>query len=191
MRRCWRSRLGALIAPLLLGVLPAAGAAAQIDRLEIIPHGRGYDIELEANLDASIEHVLHILADYAHLKRINPEIISTTLSKAPSGNGERVSTWMRSCVWLICRKLLQVEDVTQPEASLISARIVPGAGDFASGSSLWRLTSDGGTTHVHYEATREPAFWIPPGIGRAALSHKLREQFKDSMAALEHLANEP
>jgi hypothetical protein len=101
-----------------------------------------------------------------------------------------VRSVINACVWFFCRQLVQVEQVTRPDTDTIVAHIVPGAGDFDSGSDLWRVTNEGNRTRLRYEATRAAAFWIPPLIGTWVIRHSLREHFQTSIVRLERLANQ-
>jgi hypothetical protein len=173
---------------MLLLPLSRSATAAHIDRFEVTRHDDGYEMTADAVIRAPADQVLALLTDYAHLDRINPDITASSFATGPSGVGERVRTVAHSCVWFFCRKLVQVEDVTQPDARTIVAHIVPGE-DFVSGSSLWQLRQEGPDTHLHYEATRKLAFWVPPFVGSAALKHSMREHFTFSIQALERLAD--
>lgn len=185
MGRPYRLAAGALLAAMLL---PCPAVAAQFSGVSVVVEHGGYKISLDALIDAPEDRVLGILTDYAHLRRMNPDIIGTTVTRAPSGSGERVRTVLHSCVWLVCRNLVQVEDVTEPDHDTIEARIVPGAGDFASGHSVWRLATDGARTRVHYEAVRGPAAGVPRFIGSSLLKRTLHARLLASIDALERLA---
>lgn len=167
--------------------LPVA-APAQFDRVSIVQHDGAYEIAFDAIIDAPKSRVLAILSDFSHLGRINPDIRSSTSSPSPSGSGERVRTVLHSCAWLFCRNLVQVEDVSEPDANTIVARIVPGAGDFASGSSVWRLAGEGARTRLHYQATRRTGAWVPPVFGSSVIRRTLRAHYEASISALERLA---
>ncbi len=178
------------MAALGLSAVPRTAQPAQIDSLHVLQQDRGYEIAFDASIDAPRQRVFAVLSDFAHLERINPEIIASSFAASPSG-GERVRTVIHSCVLFFCRNLVQVEDVSGRATETISARIVPGSGDFSSGSSIWRLSGDGATTHVHYEATRKLSFWVPPLVARMAARHTIGERFKVSLQALERLARNP
>ena len=127
--------------------------------IRIALHDGGYDVSFDALIEAPRRRVFAVLSDYAHLGRINPQITSSTFTRSPTGTGERVRTVLHSCVWFFCKNLVQVEDVREPDSSTIVARIIPGAGDFSGGTSIWRLESDGAATRLHYEATRKLNTW--------------------------------
>ena len=165
----------------------AAGAARLYD-VEVLKGDTGLRLAFDAVVEAPERQVYAVLSDYARFGRMNPAIMSMSVAPSPDGHGARVRSVLKSCVWFFCKTVVTVEDVTEPDARTIATRIVPGLGDFESGSSLWRLTADGARTRLHYEATRVASFWIPPLIGPWAIKRSLREQLEISLHALEQLA---
>jgi len=167
-----------------------SAAAAQLDSVTVTNGDAGLRIEFDAVVDAPERRVFEVLSDYARFGRMNPAIVSMSVAPSPDGQGARVRSVLKSCVWFFCRKVVTLEDVTEPDARTIVARIVPGLGDFESGSSLWRLTAEGARTRLHYESTRVASFWIPPLIGPWMIKRTLREQLEFSLRALERLAEQ-
>jgi carbon monoxide dehydrogenase subunit G len=175
----------------LLGILGADfGIAAQIDDITVMHRGSGYEITLDAVVDAPTQQVYAVLADYARLGKLSPVVTVIGVEASTAGRGERVRSVINACVWFFCRQLVQVEQVMRPDTNTIVAHIVPGAGDFESGSDFWRVTNEGNRTRLRYEATRVAAFWIPPLIGPWVIRHSLREHFQTSIVRLERLANQ-
>jgi len=183
---CTAAAAGALLAILGTGV----GVAAQIDAITVTHRDDGFKIVFDAVVDAPAQHVYEVLADYARLGKLNPVITAISVDATPNGRGERVRSVIKACVWFFCTQIVQVEDVTEPDANTIVAHIVPGAGDFESGSCFWRVTDNGPRTRLHYEATRVATFWIPPLIGPWAIRRTVREQLESSIVVLERLANQ-
>ena len=175
-------------AGVLLGILGTGTAiAAQIDAIHVTDRDDGFEIVFDAVIDAPAREVRRVLGDFARMGKINPDITAVSIDVAPGG-AERVRSVIESCVLFFCRHLVQVEDVTKPDADTIITNIVPGAGDFKSGATLWRLVSEGLRTRLHYEATRTADFWIPPLIGPWAVHRTMREQLEYSILAIERLA---
>jgi hypothetical protein len=166
------------------------GVAAQIDAITVTHRDDGFKIVFDAVVDAPAQQVYGVLADYARLGKLSPVITAISVDAAPTGRGERVRSVIKACVWFFCRQIVQVEDVTEPDANTIVAHIVPGAGDFESGSCFWRVTNEGPRTRLHYEATRVAAFWVPPLIGPWVIRRTVREQLETSIVVLERLANQ-
>ena len=190
--RCFATtwRMAAAVGILLTALAPGVAAAAQVHSLTVTHHGNGFSIVFDGVVEAPPPRVYALLADYARLGRLNPVITAMHVEAAPNGRGERVRSVIRSCVLLFCKEIVQVEDVTEPDANTIVAHIVPGAGDFESGWCFWRVSGEGPHTRLHYEATRVARFWIPPLIGPWAIRRTMREQFESGIATLERLAKE-
>jgi hypothetical protein len=169
---------------------PAAAGAAQLDEVTVSNGETGLRLTFDAVVDAPEPRVYQVLSDYARFGRMNPAIVSMSVAPLPDGRGSRVRSVLKSCVWFFCRTIVTVEDVTESDGRTIEARIVPGQGDFKSGSSLWRLTAEGARTRLHYQSTRVASFWIPPLIGPWVIKRTLREQLETSLRALERLAEE-
>lgn len=176
---------GVLLAALGAGM----GIAAEVRAVTVSHRDDAFKIEFDAVVDAPAKRVYAVLADYARLGKLNPAITAMSVEATPTGHGDRVRSVIESCVLFFCRQIVQVEDVVEPDPNTISARIVPGAGDFKSGSCFWRVTGEGPRTRLHYEATRVADFWIPPLIGPWAIKRTMREQLEFSVMTLERLAN--
>lgn len=178
-------------AGVLLGILGAGfGIAAQVEGITVTHRNDGFKITFDAVVDAPTRQVYEVLADYARLGKLSPIITAISVDVAPTGRGQRVRSVIKTCVWFFCRQIVQVEDVMEPDANTIIAHIVPGAGDFESGSFIWRVTNEGPHTRLHYEATRVAAFWIPPLIGPWVIRRTVREELESSIVMLERLANQ-
>ncbi len=174
---------------LTLHLAPAwAGLSAPV---VVERNGPGFTVSFDAQVDAPPRRVYQVLTDYGNIRALNPAIVAVSAQPAPGGRGERVRTVLESCIWLFCRKVVQVEDVVEPDARTILSRIVPGQGDFKSGWTTWHLSAQGVSTHLHYEASRVPNFWIPPLIGSWAVATALREQLEASIPVIERLAAVP
>ena len=184
-RACART---AVSATLLLAAVHARATAAQTASVEVEHHGAAFTARFDAVVDAPLSRVYAVLTDFPALPELNPDIVAVSVQLPAGGRGVRVRSVLKSCIWFFCRKVVQVEDVVEPDAHTIKARIVPGRGDFKSGWSDWRLTEQGGKTHLHYEARRVPDFWLPPLIGPWAVEHALRSQIEATIPALERLA---
>jgi hypothetical protein len=167
-----------------------AAGAAQLNEVTVSNGAAGLRLTFDAAVDAPERRVFQVLSDYARFGRINPAIISMSVAPSPDGRGSRVRSVLRSCVWFFCRTVVTVEDVTEADGRIIEARIVPGLGDFDSGSSVWRLTAEGARTRLHYQSTRVAGFWIPPLIGPWVIKRSLHEQLEVGLRALERLAEQ-
>jgi hypothetical protein len=188
-RRGARTSLSAVL--LLAALHPACGTTAETGPVVVERRGAAYTASFDALIDAPPRRVYEVLTDFSGLRALNPDIVAVSAKVAADGRGERVRTVLQSCIWLFCRKVVQVEDVVEPDARTILSRIVPGQGDFKSGWTTWHLSAQGVSTHLHYEASRVPNFWIPPLIGSWAVATALREQLEASIPVIERLAAVP
>lgn len=195
--RSWPGRLSKRTRWTLAAVgflIAAAGAgacvAAEVGAVVVSHSGNAFNIAFDAVVDAPATGVHAVLGDYARLGKLNPVITAISVESVPGARAERVRSVLKACIWFFCREIIQVEDVTRPDPDTIRASIVPGEGDFESGSCFWRVTGDGPRTRLHYEATRVAAFWIPPLIGPWAIERTLYQQLESSIALLERLANQ-
>ena len=167
-----------------------AAAAAQLNDVSVLNGATGLRLTFDAVVDAPERRVFQVLSDYARFGRINPAIVSMSVAPSPDGRSSRVRSVLKSCMWFFCKTVVTVEDVTEPDGRTIVARVVPGQGDFESGSSRWHLTPEGARTRLHYQSTRVAGFWIPPLIGPWVIKRSLHEQLEVSLRALERLAEQ-
>ncbi len=184
----WRLTVACVL--LLAVSYPRFAPAAEIERITVTHDDIAFEITFDGVVDAPAQRVHDVLTDYSHLDKLSQAITAVHIEPAPDGHGERVSTVLNACVWFFCNRVVQVEDVTEPESNTIAAQIAPGAGDFKSGSSLWRIIAEGSRTRLHYEARRVVAIWVPPVIGPWAIERTMREQLKSSITVVERLANQ-
>lgn len=173
-----------------LGLGSRLAAGAEVKGLTVFHRDNTYHVSFDAVVDAPAQKVYRLLSDYAHLDRLSPAIIAVTVQPSPHGTGQRVRSVLRSCVLVFCKEVVEVQDVIRSDAQTIAAEIVPGAGDFRGGYSRWRIEAMGPRTRVHYEATRTPAFWIPPLLGSWMIKATMRKHFESSVARLECVLTE-
>ena len=180
----------------LLGTAIAAfsslqsACAADVKTLKVFRDQDTYHVSFDAMVDAPAQKVYRLLSDYAHLDRLSPAIVAITVQPMSPGIGQRVRSVLRSCFLVFCKNIVEVEDVTQSDGQTITAKIVPGEGDFQGGYSRWRIQAIGSRTRLHYEATRIPAFWVPRLVGSWMIKATMRNQFAASTARLECAINE-
>ena len=191
MLHLWRRLSVAVAACIPVGILGiGVGIAAQIDAIHVTTRDDGYKLVFDAVIDAPQPQVYEVLVDFAQMGRINPDISAVSVMVLPNARGERVRSVIEFCVLFFCRQIVQVEDVVKLDRHTIVADIVPGVGDFRSGSTLWRLAGEGPRTRMHYESTRVTDFWIPPLFGPWSVKRAMRSQLEFSIVAIERLANQ-
>lgn len=150
--------------------------AAQIESLKVTQDGARYRTEMRVLLDVPAAAAYAVLTDYTLLARINPQIrqVEVLSGKAPAP--ARLRTLVRLCVGLLCKQVEQVQDMMQPAATELQARVIPEKSDLAYGVADWRFVPEGGHSRLYFNAEIEPKFWVPPLIGpwlvRRALTHE-------------------
>ena len=174
------------IALLLLIVGVSRAMALNIDDLSITKQGRAYQVQMTFGVAASVDQVMAVLTDYGFPDRLDPEV---TKREVISRNGgvTRVRTEVRACAVFFCKNVVLTQDI-MAVAGAIDAHIVPDESDFRSGHFHWSvLRSDSGGSHINFEVTMEPDFFIPPLIGGYFVRRKLRLKI---LTAVENLESE-
>jgi hypothetical protein len=186
----WSVRGISVLLVCLIGWLgPAALCASEQEIVSIADNAGVYQISLKMLLDIPAQQVWEGLTDYRHIYRLNPSIVESRLLPAPDGGRTaRVFTRIQGCIGFYCREFSRVEDVWERPPREIETRTVPDMSDFHSGSARWRIRDLGGRTELHYEATLEPAFFVPPVVGGYVLKRKLKEEILLSFDKIECLA---
>ncbi len=174
----------------MLLLLATGVSAAQLRSLQVAEHDGVYRVTAAARLDASPQAVFAVLTDYAHLKRLNPSILSVrVLDSQPSGAGH-VVTRIHLCVWAFCKTLQQEQVMSVPRPWVLHTRIVPAGSEFRSGEADWRLVDCDGATCLDIDASIQPDFWVPPLIGPWVIRRGLRDEAVQTITNLERLARQ-
>jgi hypothetical protein len=147
---------------------------------------RRYEVAITARIDAPSDVVYRAITDYANLAAINPDIeVSEFLGTTVAGVAT-VRTVIYVCILVFCKRVEQVQRVTQPDAVSVDAVIIPEGSDFRSGFARWRLSSPTpATTELQFTDTFEPDFWVPPVIGPWLIQRKLVRELTETMAYIE------
>jgi len=152
-----------------------------------VTHADGrYELAITARINAPHDAVYRAITDYANLAAINPDIeVSELLATTPAGVA-MVRTVIHVCILVFCKRVEQLQQVTQPDASSIVAVIVPEGSDFRSGLARWQLASPtAATTELHFTQTFEPDFWVPPVIGPWLIQRKLVREVTETAGYIE------
>lgn len=164
----------------------AAANAGEINSVVVKKTGRIYKMSIDALIDAPRPSVFAALTNYDELTAISPAIIESRelLEYSPLRHRMRMVT--RLCVLFFCSSIRQTQDMEQLANGDLTATIVPEDSNLHGGDARWRLTPrDEATTHLLFDATLEPAFWIPPVIGSALVSHMLTREAERTVEGLE------
>jgi hypothetical protein len=149
-----------------------------------------YRIVLVARVDAPVEGVAAVLTDYAAYRKLDPQILASTVLPSDDQGGELVRTVVRACAGLFCRKVERVERVERRDGELI-ATVVPERGELKSGltRTTWQADDDD-TTSVTYQAEFVPDFWVPSLIGRRYAVRALKTSTLELFGNVEKRARE-
>ena len=128
---------------LTIAFFPAATQALSVQSLEANLRDGVYRIVLVARVDAPVEGVAAVLTDYAAYRKLDPQILASTVLPSDDQGGELVRTVVRACAGLFCRKVERVERVERREGELI-ATVVPERGELKSGltRTTWQADDD-------------------------------------------------
>ena len=130
---------------LTIAFFPAATQALSVQSLEANLRDGVYRIVLVARVDAPVEDVAAVLTDYAAYRKLDPQILASTVLPPDDQGGELVRTVVRACAGFFCRKVERVERVERREGELI-ATVVPERGELKSGltRTTWQADDDDG-----------------------------------------------
>jgi hypothetical protein len=174
---------------LTIAFFPAVTQALSVQSLEANLRDGVYRIVLVARVDAPVEGVAAVLTDYAAYRKLDPQILASTVLPPDDQGGELVRTVVRACAGLFCRKVERVERVERREGELI-ATVVPERGELKSGltRTTWQAADD--ATSVTYEAEFVPDFWVPSLIGRRYAVRALKKSTLELFGNVEKRARE-
>jgi len=181
---------GAIIASALVAIQPIH--AATLERTDLNFHGRAYHYLFSARLDANPAAVRAIVSDIDRLARLNDEIITSQILSRESDQKLTRRLLLKHCILVFCFDIDFVEELEVLPSGDIATRIIPGAGNFERGETIWRIEAISETqTRVTMEADQEPDFWIPPLIGPMLIQHSFIEEVTETLNNIERLANAP
>ena len=169
----------------MAGLLSLGQAAAlDIEQFDIERDGRVYEIQLTFVASAPIDDLIAVLTDFSDPDRLNPDVKRREVLTQDDGV-TRVLTVARSCLFLFCRNITMIQDVTVSDGTVL-AIIVPEGSDFDSGSMQWSVTAiDTMSSRVVYTSSMEPDVFIPPLFGRAMIRDMLEREVLLSAELLE------
>jgi len=171
----------------LAGLCTTMVQAVQLDVVRASHEGDRYAVEIDALVDAPEPDVRRLMTDYNHLDRINPSFkVSEILLRRGPGD-LRVRTLAEICVWFYCKRIRQVQDVTEAGDGSVTAVVIPELSDFRYAYARLQLWQQPNGTRVLIRGELEPAFWIPPFIGSWLIKRKLLEEAMTTLNNLERV----
>ncbi len=171
----------------LLGLLSAtACVAGELLNAYVAHRDNHYLLHLDMRIKGKYADVYRALVDYKHIPQINDSIKSAQ-ELEHKGNVHRVRIVAEGCVWIFCRRIEQVQTVTERDDGYIISITDPVHSDLKYGRALWHLIDEGKTTRVQYNADYVPDFWVPPLIGPMIFKHRMLEEGQKTINGIEHL----
>ncbi len=171
----------------LLTIAPAL--AGEVMNVVVERFENRYVVEVDARFTASVERLRALLTDYPHLNRINDSIQHSEVLEVNSPQHHCVRTEAKVCVAMLCKKIVQVQDVSVLPDGNILATIHATRSDFSYGVARWEFWVEDSMTHMRFRSEIEPAFWVPPIIGPWLIQRALQDEALKSVANLERLAD--
>jgi hypothetical protein len=178
------------LALMLLG-LASTASAAEIQSLEVTRSGARYHVEMEVKLQARSAASYSVFVMPGNLPKINPAVRQVQVIAQEADDLARIYTELRVCALLYCKTLHQMQDMRytpRPDGGDLHADVLPAQSDFSYGRADWQFRPAGATTHLHFSAELEPAFWVPPLVGPWLVERSLREEAERTSAGIERLA---
>jgi len=162
--------------------------SGDIDEISVIEKSGTYHITVSAKIAASEDYIRRVVTDFTHAYRINNSIIESEVLPSSSNEVTRVRAKVLCCTAWFCREAERVDEVRTLDSGDIQAIIVPDQSDFYSGKALWKFIPENKKTRLIYQASIEPAFFIPPIIGTKLVIESLEEQFSQTFSSIERVA---
>jgi hypothetical protein len=132
------------------------------------------------------------LLDFNAIKELNDSFKVSRLL-AQHGNHYTVLLISEGCIWFFCRRIKQVQIVTDLGHGYLSSNTDPTQSDMLSGKVLWHVRADPASarqTLVSYRADFEPDFFIPPLIGPWLMKKSLLREGQQTVNAIEQRAQQ-
>ena len=146
-----------------------------------------YLLNLDMLVDASLNNVYKVLMDADHLIHVNETIKESRLIESKKLQ-QRVYLETEACIWFFCRRIKQIQRVTEMGSGYIMSVTEPEQSDLEYGKVLWRLQTQDQLTRINYSADFVPDFWVPPLIGPWLLRNRLLEEGKKTIYGIEKQA---
>ncbi len=184
---------GRRAAGLLLALVAFAGQPAQAFEIESSTaqyRNRRYQFELIAVLDAPLNRVQVVLRDYERYPELDPRILAARVLERPTDHSVVLETVIRACFGPFCRNVKRVERVAESPLEL-TAIADPQRSDVRFSETHTRLSELEGRVRISYRASVEPAFWIPPFVGRRWMLRTLEDVTTDLFMNVEIQARKP
>jgi hypothetical protein len=164
--------------------------AAEIIEVQVEQDSGAYHIYFEIIIDAPRDRVYEVLSDYEQMQELSPGVDSSELLSGRPGGDATIDITLRPCVWVLCRKMRKVSDVTINAYGAIVFTTIPDSSDFKKGREqiIVKSTKTPGRTRVTYNASLAPDFFVPPLVGTWLIRKHVRQNLEVSMERVEKRA---
>lgn len=159
------------------------------DKITVSEKNGIYYINASSDIAASDSYVRNVLTDYLHIYRLNDSIIESRILSPIDNDKVQVETIVQCCVPMFCKEVTRVEEISELDSGHIQTTIITDKSDFSSGSATWKIEAKGDTTHLTYQATLEPNFYIPPFVGTSLVIKNMRKEFNTTFNRIERIAS--
>ena len=141
-------------------------------------------------VNARAEDIISVITDFENIAQLNPAIIESEVLEATMQDSTRVRTVLKDCALFFCKKITRVEQVSVEGKQTLEAEVIPFLSDLREGYTKWEFKPSGEQTRVHYHATIQPKFWIPPWIRSRTVTKKIKKRMLQTIIRLQALAPE-
>jgi hypothetical protein len=174
---------------LACGMLLARPALAYTLDDTSIQHSAGvYTVAFDMQLNADAARVRALMTDYDHLDRLSDIVVDSRVLDVLADGGKRIQLDVRACVWVFCRTVRRVQDVTAQDNGDLRTRVIPERSDFTHAVERWRIETTPTGTRIRYNAELQPSFFVPPLLGPYLMKQAIRREITSAAQHLEALA---
>lgn len=179
-------------------VVPAA--AVEMTKMEVERKGKRYYLDSTLQVDAPVDSMYRILADYNSLHQFSRGIVHSQ-DITPDAQGKaRVYTHIYGCIAFFCRSVEKVERIELSEPKKIVTTLDPELSNNVKWNvTTWELEAvkkpvvakgqshsvGNEQTRIYYRMEFEPDFWVPPLLGNYLIKKSLRKDGVEIMQRME------
>lgn len=169
--------------------MPQGIFAGELIKSDVTYDDGVYLIEIAMDIGGDIEKTREILLDYGQTPRYNENIIKSELLNITDSGKKIGRVEIRDCLLLICRNLVQIQEMEKLSSGAITIHVIPAKSDYRTADYLWRfIPRPDGMTRLLVNAVIAPRIKVPPVIGPMLIARKLKQRMLDVVNKLEILS---
>ncbi len=173
---------------LVLAFNGPATIAAELEYASVVRADTQFLIDFRLKLQVTKAQAQDYFTDYAALARMSPTTQESGLVDDPDSDKDLLRVVLKPCVLVFCKKLVKVSEVYEIKTDTEFLRrfeVRPELSDFRQATeTLTFESSDDGTLFV-YNATLEPAFYVPGFIASWLIRRTLIDDLLQTGRAVE------